>query len=62
MKTKNILLFAMISFALMTSAVFAAPGVPHRFFGTVSINGAPAADGTTVTARYPAQQSAPWQQ
>lgn len=36
---------------MLVSYVFAAPGVPHQFFGTVSINGAPASDGTAVSAK-----------
>lgn len=54
MKTEiqKIFLFVFIVMIMSGSAVFAlAPGVPHRFFGTVSVNGAPAADGTMVSAK-----------
>jgi len=51
MKTKKILLFAAISLALFSSAVFATPGVPQQFFGSVAINGAPASDGTSVSVK-----------
>jgi len=51
MKTKNLLLFAMLSFALLSSAAFATPGVPHQFYGSVAINGASAPDGTVVSAK-----------
>lgn len=53
MKTefKNVLPFAVISAIMLGSAAFAAPGVPHQFFGSVAINGAPAPDGTTVSAK-----------
>lgn len=46
-------LFAIFSLTLLSSAVFAVatPGVPHQFFGSVTINGAPAPDGTTVSAK-----------
>jgi len=49
---KNILLFAVLSTILCCSEVLAvAPGIPQQFFGSVSINGAPASDGTTVSAK-----------
>lgn len=33
-----------------SSMAFAIPGTPHNFFGSVTINGAPAPDGTVVSA------------
>lgn len=49
MKTK--ISFA-VMFILFSSIAFAgAPGIPNAFYGTVNVNGAPAADGTTVTAK-----------
>jgi len=36
---------------LFSNIVLAIPGVPHQFFGTVSINGNPAPDGTSVVAK-----------
>ena len=40
----------LISLFLITPA-FAIPGIPHQFYGDVMINGAPAPDGSTVTAK-----------
>jgi len=54
MKAKNVTLFAVLvlSIVLLSGAVAAlTPGLPHQFFGTVAINGAPAPDGTIVSAR-----------
>jgi len=49
---KKIFLFVFIFTIVSSSTAFAvAPGVPHQFFGTVSVNGAPSSDGTTVVAR-----------
>ena len=35
---------------LLVGLATAIPGIPHRFFGSVTINGAPAPNGATVTA------------
>jgi len=35
---------------LVVGLATAIPGIPHQFYGTVSLNGAPAPDGTSVTA------------
>ena len=35
---------------LFVGLALAAPGQPHKFYGTVTVNGAPASDGTEVTA------------
>lgn len=43
------LAFLLLIYFLMMS-VFAAPGLPHQFKGTVTINGSPAPDGTNVNA------------
>jgi hypothetical protein len=52
MNTKNVTLFAILSIVLLSGAALAlTPGLPHQFFGTVNINGAPAPDGTIVSAR-----------
>ncbi len=52
MKTKNMAFFAILSIALFSGIVSAlTPGLPNQLFGTVSINGAPAPDGTIVSAR-----------
>ena len=52
MKTKNMAFVAILSIALFSSIVSAlTPGLPNQLFGTVSINGAPAPDGTIVSAR-----------
>src|SRR3989344_8112197 len=38
--------------AILTTSisVFAAPGIPHQFYGSVTINGSPAADGIVISA------------
>jgi hypothetical protein len=36
---------------LFSGLVLAIPGIPHAFKGSVTVNGAPAPDGTTVTAK-----------
>ena len=48
------LLYPLIILALLFSAVPAyatIPGIPHAFYGTVTISGSPAAVGTVVTAK-----------
>ena len=36
---------------IFSSIAIAAPGVPHLFYGSVTLNSAPAPDGTTITAK-----------
>ena len=38
-------------FLLFSNIALAIPGVPHQFYGAVTVNGASAPDGTTVSAR-----------
>ena len=38
------------SIFLLSKLIFAVPGIPHQFFGSVTINGNPAPDGTIITA------------
>ncbi len=40
-----------IAILMVSAVVMATPGQPHQFFGSVSINGAAAPDGTVVTAQ-----------
>jgi len=40
----------LILISIMVTTVFAIPGIPHQFKGTVTINGSPAPDGTIVDA------------
>jgi len=40
-----------LSLALSATPVYAVPALPHAFYGSVSINGAPAPPGTSVEAR-----------
>lgn len=44
-------ILAGLFFIALFGLAFAVPGVPHAFYGDVTINGAPAPDGTTVSAR-----------
>ncbi len=46
----KILLSTIISLALINNSVLAIPGVPNQFYGSVSLNGQPAPDGTTIVA------------
>src|SRR3972149_7262144 len=43
--------FVLMIFGMLGAAVFAIPGVSHNVYGTVTINGAAAPDGTIVSAR-----------
>jgi hypothetical protein len=45
------LLTAVLALSMLSSAALAMPGVPNAFYGSVLINGQPAADGTTVAAK-----------
>ena len=47
----RILFAAVGALLLMSNAVLAVPGVPHQFYGTVTLNSAPAPDGTSVVAK-----------
>lgn len=49
MNTKFIII--PVIFLLFSSLVLATPGIPHQFYGSVTLNGSPAPDGTTVTAK-----------
>ncbi|MCD6415044.1 MAG: hypothetical protein J7L23_05465 [Candidatus Diapherotrites archaeon] len=40
-----------LSMVLLCSLALAIPGIPHQFYGSVTVNGAPAPDGTVVTAK-----------
>ncbi len=44
-------ILAAVMIVLLSSVALAVPSQPHRFYGTVTVNGAPASDGTTVSAR-----------
>ena len=46
----RIALIAVVA-VLLSSVAFALPEKPHQFYGTVTINGAPAADGTSIVAK-----------
>jgi hypothetical protein len=45
------LLSILISTILISNTVLAQPGIPNAFYGSVTWNGSPAPDGTTVTAK-----------
>lgn len=47
----KIITIFLIILALFSTNVLAIPGQSHKFFGTVTINGQAAPDGTTVTAK-----------
>ena len=46
----KILSTTIIFVLFLATSVLAVPGVPNQFYGSVTINGQPAPDGTTVTA------------
>ncbi len=48
---EKILVVSVIAVMFMAAAVYAVPGVAHNFFGSVTINGAAAPDGTVVVAQ-----------
>ena len=48
---KKISIFMILALLAMPSMALAAPGIPNQFWGTVTYNGQPAADGLTVTAK-----------
>ena len=48
---KKLLLSFFVFFSVLSSVVLATPGIPHQFYGTVTINGNPAPDDTVVTAK-----------
>ena len=41
----------MVFLVLLCSFALAIPGIPHQFYGTVTVNGANAPDGTLVVAK-----------
>jgi hypothetical protein len=47
-----------VMLALLSFAVFAQSDIPHQFAGTVTVNGAPAPDGTLVVAKVDGQDVA----
>ena len=47
----SFLMTFVISLFLFTTIVAATPGMPHQFFGEVTINGDPAPDGTAIEAK-----------
>jgi len=47
---RSVLLILILSLLLPLSAVYAFPDIPHQFYGTVTLDGATAPDGTSVTA------------
>ncbi len=48
---KKISIFMILALLAMPSMALAAPGIPNQFWGTVTYNSQPAADGLTVTAK-----------
>ena len=47
----KIFTIAICTFLVFSNIALAVPSPPHWFYGSVNINGSPAPDGTTVTAR-----------
>ena len=47
----KIFTIAISAFLVFSNIALAVPSPPHWFYGSVTINGSPAPDGTTVTAR-----------
>jgi hypothetical protein len=47
----QILLTIIVSVLILSNLVLAVPGVPNQFYGTVTWNGSPAPDGTSVIAK-----------
>jgi hypothetical protein len=45
------LISALSTFLLFSNLVLALPGIPNQFYGSVTLNGSPAPDGTTITAK-----------
>ena len=48
---------AVFLLVLFAGIAYAVPGIPHQFYGTVTVNGAPAADGTVVNVKIIAYRS-----
>ncbi len=48
---QKLLLTTVIGILLLSNLALAVPGLPNAFYGTVTWNGSPAPDGTTVTAK-----------
>ena len=51
MNMKYKMIIGFLAFIALIGSAFAVPGVPNQFYGDVRINGNPAPDGTSVTAR-----------
>jgi len=51
MKKIKMIVFIPVFLALFAGMALAAPGIPNQFWGTVTHNGQPAADGLIVTAK-----------
>lgn len=49
MHRKNVLIIFIV--LLLVNLVFAIPGIPHLFYGSITVNGQPAPDGTTIVAK-----------
>ena len=49
---RKVIIFILLAFLLVLCAApaYAQPALPHAFYGNVTVNGAPAADGTQVSA------------
>jgi len=45
------LISALSTFLLFSNLVLALPGIPNQFYGSVTLNGSPAPDGTNVIAK-----------
>jgi len=54
----RISLLATLTFLLIISNVLAVPGLPHAFYGSVTLNGQPAPDGTIITAKIDGKEVA----
>jgi len=51
MKIFQLPAFVLLSLFLFLSLAFAIPGVPHQFYGSVTLNGRSAPDGTLIVAK-----------
>jgi len=50
MISNKLFLIVLVSLVMFSVSVFAIQGQPHQFWGDVTVNGAPAPDGTVVSA------------
>lgn len=48
---KKLMLITFVGFILFANLVLATPGIPNAFYGSVTWNGQPAPDGTTIVAK-----------